>query len=88
MDDKELETRFGVTADELNAWAGEFESGTWPDGKTVVLGRPRLADEEIKTVTFKMPQGKLVALDRLAAQCGESRSDYLRGMVDRALSGA
>jgi hypothetical protein len=88
LNDKELETTFGVTAEQLDDLAVPFERGEWPEVKTVILGRPRLADEELKTVTFKMPLRTVAAVDRLAADCGESRSDFLRGLVEETLASA
>jgi hypothetical protein len=88
MKDKELETMFGVTAEQLEESAALFERGEWPEGRTVILGRPRLADESLKTVTFKMPIRQVAALDNLAAERGINRSDYLRGMVEKEITGA
>ncbi len=44
-----------VTDEMLDEWPEAYERGEWPEGKTVVMGRPRLADEEVRPVTFKLP---------------------------------
>jgi hypothetical protein len=72
----------------LDEWADAFESGTWPEGRTVVLGRPRMASEEVRPVTFKLPISKINALDRLASNQGETRSEFLRNVIDRELTAA
>ncbi|MDR3070370.1 MAG: ribbon-helix-helix domain-containing protein [Propionibacteriaceae bacterium] len=74
-----------VTDAVLDEWAESFERGEWPEGKTVVIGRPSLADEEVKVVTFRLPVSKIVELDRKAAQQGISRSQGLREAVEEYL---
>lgn len=86
MKAEELEKRFGTTANELNALAAPFEQGKWPKGKTTMIGRPRLSEEEVRPVTFKLPVSQIVALDALAKATGSSRSDTLRRAVSRELA--
>lgn len=88
MDDKKLEKMFGVTAAELDSLAEPFERGEWPEGKTVVMGRPRLAQEEVRSVTFKLPVSQIAALDRLAESSGRTRSEVLREATTRELAAA
>lgn len=78
-----------ITDDTLDELAKEYESGSW-DGKLgkVVIGRPSLADEEVKPVTFRLPISKIAAVDEQAKSKGENRSDYLRGIIDDALGQA
>lgn len=81
-----LEKRFGVTSDELDSLAAPFEQGKWPKGKTSLIGRPRLSDEEVRPVTFKLPVSQIAALDKLAKATGSSRSDTLRRAVTHELA--
>lgn len=48
-------------------------------------GRPKLCDEELVSVTFKIPKSQRDALDRKARSLNESRSEYLRRMTARDL---
>ena len=84
----EMKTKAGktVTAEKLDEWAGEFEKGVWPEGKTVILGRPRLATEEVQSVTVKLPRSKVIALEEKAARMGVNRSEALREAVDEFLA--
>lgn len=77
-----------VTDAMLDEWADAFERGDWPEGETVLVGRPRLAAEEAKQVTFRLPLSKIAALDRKADKCGETRSAVLRTAVDEYLAKA
>ena len=70
MNKEELEKRFNVTKAQLDALAAPFERGEWPEGRTTLLGRSRLAEEEIRTVTFKLPVSQIAALDGLAEKAG------------------
>jgi hypothetical protein len=85
---KELEARFRVTNEQIETWAAGCEQGIYP-GKGVgkiIIGRPFLFGEELKPVTFKETKQKIAAIDRKAASLGQSRSDYLRNLVDKDLS--
>ena len=86
MNKEELEKRFNVTKAQLDALAAPFERGEWPEGRTTLLGRSRLAEEEIRTVTFKLPVSQIAALDGLAENAGLTRSEALREAVRRELA--
>lgn len=75
-----------VTDAMLDSWADAFESGEWPKGRTVPLGRPSLADEEVKPVTFRLPVSLLTALDMKVAKEGLNRSSGLRLAVEEYLA--
>jgi hypothetical protein len=83
--DMTTKTGKSVTDDMLDKWADAFEQGEWPEGKTVVLGRPSIADEEVKLITFRLPISKVIELDRKTAQQGVSRSEGLREAVEEYL---
>ena len=64
--------------------AAAFERGEWPGIESrIVQGRPLKFNEELQSVTFKVPVRKLAAIDQRAAERGVSRSDYLRNLLDR-----
>lgn len=88
MDREELNKRFGVTEEQLDAWAEEYESGTWDASALgeVRRGRPSLADEEVKPVTFRIPESWIVAMDKRAEEKGITRSEFLRDAVEFALA--
>lgn len=49
-------------------------------------GATPLADEELVTIAFKVPRSQRDALDRKAASLKETRSQFLRDALDRALA--
>ena len=87
MDREKLNKMFGVTEEQLDAWAEEYESGTWDAASLgeVKRGRPSLADEDVKPVTFRLPESWIVAMDRRAEEEGITRSEFLRSAVETAL---
>jgi hypothetical protein len=51
-------------------------------------GRPRMyGDDELKTISFRLPLSRISAIERAAKHKGKSRSDFLRDAVDKALTG-
>jgi hypothetical protein len=51
-------------------------------------GRPRMYDDdELKTISFRLPLSRISAIERAAKRKGESRSEFLRDAVDKALIG-
>jgi len=77
-----------VSDEMLEHWANTFERGEWPEGKTIILGRPRLATEEVQSVTVKLPRSKVIALEEKASRMGFNRSEALREAVDEFLARA
>lgn len=77
---------FGVNEDQLDHMAAEYESGDW-NGSVgpVVPGRPRIYDEELETISFRLPKSRVNAIDAKAKRNGETRSQFLRQAVDAAL---
>lgn len=69
--------------------AEAIEAGSLPGqwSGEVVVGRPRLADEPLDVISFKVPHSAALAIKRAAEQEGESRSAFLRkAALDRAES--
>lgn len=50
-------------------------------------GRPRLfKDDELVTISVRLPKSRLAAIEKIAKGTGESRSDFIRDAVDCALA--
>ena len=87
MTSVEIESEFGIPAEQLAQWADDAEKGIYhgePRGE-VVRGRPLLFGEETRQVGFREPLRKVELIDRRAAELGMKRSDYLRYLVNQDL---
>ena len=86
MDRESLNKKFGVTEEQLDQEAEEYEKGTWdaPLGKMTV-GRPSIANEEVRPITIRLPLSKIAAIDKKAHESGSTRSGILRDAVNRYL---
>ena len=86
MNRDQMNVAFGVTDEQLESLAADYESGDWK-GRLgpVVQGRPRLYEEEMRTISFRMPASRLQAIDAHAERNGKSRSEFLRQAIDDAL---
>ncbi|MFD0704342.1 ribbon-helix-helix domain-containing protein [Alloscardovia venturai] len=87
MDEDYIFREFGVTDEQLDAMAGEYEDGTW-DGPVTKprRGRPRQFDEDNSIVTFRLTRSDIDKLDRLANSHHRTRSEYLRDAVSQLLA--
>lgn len=88
--EKELNEKFGLTSEEVEALAAPWDAGEIP-GKPVgevMVGRPLLFGVELKSVGFKETEEKIEAIDRRADSLGMRRSDYLRWLIDKDLAAA
>ncbi len=76
-----------LTDADFDRMAKEYEEGIWtgPVGK-VVMGRPRISDEDAKVVSFKLPVSRINAIDKLAKESGKTRSEILRDAVERVIA--
>jgi len=76
-----------ITDDMFDKMADRHLSGDWSKAKKgkVVLGRPSIAEEEVKSVVFRLPVSKIATIDARAAEQGETRSQFIRNAVDVAL---
>ncbi|MDR0500237.1 MAG: ribbon-helix-helix domain-containing protein [Coriobacteriales bacterium] len=77
-----------ISDDLFDELADGFESGEWPGHTTVVLGRPKLANENIRPITFRLPESKILELDARAKMMGKSRSEAVRLALDQFLATA
>lgn len=80
----EMNAILDMTEEELDARAGEYESDTWDASRLgkVVMGRPSIADEEVRPITVRLPISKIAAIDRMAARNETTRSAEIRSAVD------
>ncbi len=76
-----------VTDDFLDELTERHTSGDWGKAKlgNVVIGRPSIANEEVKPVVLRLPVSTIAAIDAYSAEIGETRSQFLRNAVDLAL---
>jgi hypothetical protein len=76
-----------ITDEMFDEMAKKYEDGTW-GGKLgkLVVGRPSLADEDVKSVSFRLPISKIAMMDARAAAKGKTRSEFLRSMIEEELS--
>ncbi|MFQ9178681.1 MAG: hypothetical protein ACLR3C_01345 [Eggerthella lenta] len=51
-----------------------------------MVGRPRVSAEDLATVTFKLLNSQVAALDETAKRADETRSQFLRSLVGEALA--
>ncbi len=87
MSAKEIEDKFGIANEELDALEKDASQGILhgkPRGE-IIMGRPLMFGEEMKQVGFKEPLQKVNAIDKRAKQLGKTRSEYLRYLVDSDL---
>ena len=88
----EYKMKGGVTLTDADFehMATEAEAGVYPGtpGEWIVRpqGRPRIAEEELVVVTCKVPRSQRDALDRKAESLKESRSQFMRDALNRALA--
>lgn len=74
-----------LTDEMLDERAEEYEKGTWSGHDEVVMGRPKLYDEDMGTVSFRLPCSRIRAVEAAAKRQGESKSDFFRRAIDREL---
>jgi len=87
MERDELNMMFGVTEDQLTAEAAEYEDGLWDESSfgQPTPGRPRLYDEDMQTVTLRLPRSRIVAVEEAASRLGQTRSQFMREAIDARL---
>ena len=81
---------YKLTEDMIEELAEAAARGDYPGrpGKVVVApqGRPKLCNEELVTIAFKVPRSVRDLLDKRAAQNSETRSQFLRSALEEALA--
>lgn len=73
-----------VTGDMISSWDSAYTSGELP-GKVVSAerhaGRPRLVDDDMDTITIRLPKAQKEAVRRKAASLGMTTSGYVRKVL-------
>lgn len=69
----------------LDEMAKDYEEGTWAGTGEVTMGRPKLYDEDMETVSFRIPRSRIAAIEALTERLGMSKSEFYRRAVDREL---
>ena len=88
--DNELKSRFSLCDEEikqLHIDSQAYGSGEWPEGETVVVGRPSLFGSRMKSITYRDTEDEVRRMDERAESLSMSRSDYLRYLVRKDLEG-
>ena len=67
-----------ITDERFDAMAEEYEAGTWGGIGEITMGRPKLYDEDLETVSFRLPKSRIAAVEAVAKRRGESKSDFYR----------
>lgn len=71
------------TSEEMDRIASTFERGDWPGSTTrILVGRPRLCEEPMKSIAARVPSSLVLAFDAKASSCGETRSQRLRKLIE------
>lgn len=85
--DESLHERFGVTSEQLDAWASEYESDDWSHMEfgEITQGRPKLCDEPLDTIVVKVPRSRVAAMKVVTSRRHETRSDFVRRAIENEL---
>lgn len=75
-----------VTDEMLDEMAEEYENGTWEGHGEVAMGRPKLYDEDMETVSFRLPRSRVKAVEAVTKRRGMSKSEFYRRAVDGELA--
>ncbi len=82
----------GKTYDEgyFEKLSNEAAQGNYPGtpGEWVIRpqGRPKLSEEELVTIAFKVPASQRERIDVLAKRENKTRSQFIRSIVNSAIS--
>lgn len=71
-----------------DAMAAEYETGQRSGVGEITMGRPKIYDEDMETVSFRLPRSRIEAIEAVVARRGETKSDFYRKAVDRELLAA
>ena len=69
----------------FDARAREYEEGTWSGVSEVSAGRPKMYDEDMETVSFRLPKSRMSAIEAHIGLHGGSKSQFFRDAIDEAL---
>lgn len=74
-----------ITDSRFDEMAKEYEEGTWSGLGEVTMGRPKMYDEDLETVSFRLPKSRIAAVEAVAKKRGMSKSEFYRRAIDREL---
>ncbi|MCL2655492.1 MAG: ribbon-helix-helix protein, CopG family [Coriobacteriia bacterium] len=77
-----------LTDEDIRKMDEEAETGNWHGDGPVVMGRPKMYDEDLETVSFRLPQSRIAAVEAVSKRIGESKSEFFRRAIDQALLAA
>lgn len=76
-----------VTEGMVQEWCDAYDKGCLPDGYEVegpVMGRPRLFDEEMVSLTVRLTKSQKQLLEQRAKEKGLTTSAYVRDLLASA----
>lgn len=87
MKSNDMHEKFGVSTEQLDAWADEHENADWSHMRfsEIANGRPRIADEPLDSITVKIPRSRIIAMRRMQQRTGMTRSEFVRQAIDHEL---
>ena len=74
-----------LTDEMLDELAEEYETGTWEGHGKVSQGCPRMYDEDMETVSFRLPKSRIFSIEVVAESRGKTKSEFIREAIDQAL---
>ena len=86
--DDEILASMGMTAEEVDSIAAAAEAGDYSmwDSSRVSYGSP--FDEEMTTISVRLPKSRVEAMRRIERESGISRSEFVRRAIDQELLAA
>lgn len=83
--DEDILASIGMTVDEVDTIADACEAGNYDmwDSSRVSYGSP--FDEEMTTISIRLPKSRIKAMERIANSSGVSRSEFVRRAIDQEL---
>lgn len=90
MNRDEINMALGMSEEEQDLLANAYESDNWEASNMgkVIKGRPRLAEEETRAITVRLPISQIAKIDQAASREGKSRSSTIRAVLDNWLKNA
>ncbi len=74
-----------LTDEEIELRSEQYEKGNYGQWGKAIIGRPKISDEDSKSISFKLPVSRIAAIDTAATKCGQSRSEFIRSALDKAV---
>lgn len=86
MKREKMNELLGMSEEELDREGKSYESDTWSGAlKHVSPGRPRLYDDDMVTVSFRLSPAVQQAMVAASERLGISRSQFFRNAVEHEL---